>query len=106
MLDMTTGKIKPDDEEVFYDGFLYIICEIPKFRGTPNGDMELRESYVVEYCLNPEIDEPWTLARISEVYPTVHKVLWEDALRGYVYHYGNHTDSEQWERVGDTLGYA
>lgn len=102
MLDMVNGEIKPDNEVVFYDGFLIILYV--------NGD----KWDVAHKILNGEYDEPVTLADIAEKYPTVHKVIFDDATKGYVYNYGNHrletykdgSKSEMWELVGTTLGYA
>jgi len=103
MLNMwgSTG-IKPDEEEIFYDGFLYIISRSDK----------THENFTVDaICLCAEYDEPLSLADISEKYPNVCKVIFEDALRGAVYNYGNHATekngtAEKWEKVGETLGYA
>ena len=106
MLDLTTGEKKLDEDVVFFDGFLYIIVEYPFVR---HGS-DVRGSHLITYILDPEYDEPFTLASIAEMYPNVHKVIWEDALRGAVYNYGNHgtdkTKAEAWECIGKTLGYA
>lgn len=108
MLNMTNGEIKPDDEVVFYDGFIYIISREEVETADGMGDMK----YSIDVkCLCPEFDEPITLADIAEKYPNVEKVIYDDAMRGYVYNYGNHKDSlhpesEAWELVGDTMGYA
>ena len=72
MLNMwgSTG-IKPDEEEIFYDGFLYIISRD-----------ETHENFTVDAkCLCAEYDEPLSLADISEKYPNVCKVIFEYALR-------------------------
>lgn len=108
MLNMTNGEIKPDDEVVFYDGFIYIISR--KEVATADGWGKMEYSIDVK-CLCPEYDEPISLADIAERYPNVKKVIYDDAMRGYVYNYGNHKDSlhpesEAWELVGDTMGYA
>lgn len=111
MLNMwgSTG-IMPDYDEVFYDGFLYIIRRVKK--GYITDSEEVEPEYAVEVkCLNAEYDEPWTLEDIASEYPDVIKVIFEDALKGKVYNYGNHTaerngTAEKWEKVGETLGYA
>lgn len=108
MLDMVNGGKTPDNEVIFYDGFLYIIsCEKePEIFGGEYHDAE----YSVDVkCLDGVYEEPITLADITERYPNVSKVIYDDALKGYVYNYGNHRfekDSEMWELVGTTLGYA
>ena len=96
MLIIGEGK-KPDSEEVFYDGFLYIISR----KGQEYG--------IDVKCLSPEYDKPLTLEDIAEQYPNVNKVIYEGVLRGYVYNYGNHghePNAELWERTGTTRGYA
>ena len=99
MLDMTNGNKKPDDEVVFDDGFLYIIS------------LEEEGYSITVKCLCAEYDEPMTLADIAKEYPNVHKVIFDDCLRGCVYNHGNHCskydpNAEMWELVGHTLGYA
>ncbi len=82
----------PDTSVVFVDGFLYIISR--------------KETYSLDVlCLNVEYDEPITLADIAMKYPNVVRVVYEGALRGYVYTYGNH-DKGVWEQTGKTIGYA
>lgn len=113
MLDMMKCEIIPDDEMVFYDGFLYIISRIKDGYLT---DKEFVESeYKIDViALTPPYTEPLTLKDIAEKYPKVQKVIFDDAMRGYVYNYGNHRNetykdgskSEMWELVGTTLGYA
>lgn len=108
MLDLIDGEIKPDDKVVFYDGFLYIISE--KDGETADGMVKTKYSIDVK-CLCAEYDEPISLADIVERYPNVEKVIYDDAMRGYVYNHGNHKtihdpNAEAWELVGTTLGYA
>lgn len=46
---------------------------------------------------------------IAREYPNVQKVIFDDAINGYVYNYDNHgneQNAEKWELVGTTLGYA
>lgn len=102
MIDLTNGKIRNDSEVVFYDGFLYIISTpFISEDGYPH-----KYSVVVE-TLSAEYDDPLSLADIQKKYPYVCKVIYESALEGYVYNYGNHPkDKEKWELVGTTLGYA
>jgi hypothetical protein len=94
------NKVIPDNEVIFYDGFLYIIS-------ISGEDRENVECECI--CLCAEYDEPLTLSDIATKYPNVHKVIFDDALRGYVYNYKNHRiedNNEAWEQVGTTLGYA
>lgn len=94
------NKVIPDNEVIFYDGFLYIISISGEDRENVECD---------RICLCAEYDEPITLSDIAERYPNVHKVIFDDALRGYVYNYKNHRiedNNEAWEQVGTTLGYA
>lgn len=108
MLNMTNGEAKPDDEVVFYDGFLYIISREEVATADGWGKME----YSIDVkCLCPEYDEPITLADIAKNYPNVEKVIYDDAMRGCVYNHGNHKtihdpNAEAWELVGTTMGYA
>ena len=94
------NKVIPDNEVIFYDGFLYIISISGESR--ENAEYE-------RICLCAEYDEPLTLSDIAKRYPNVCKVIFDDALRGYVYNYKNHRieyNNEAWEQVGTTLGYA
>lgn len=105
MLNMYTGKKTPDDEVIFYDGFLYIIMD---HRVIEDGEEHSYEG-IREICLCPQYDPPLSLADIKETYPDVHIVIHDDALYGEVYKYGNHTiepGAEAWELYGETRGYA
>lgn len=110
MRDLTNGKVTNDNEVVFYDGFLYIISVTKE----PYVDDVFHEAeYAIDVkCMNAEYDKPVTLADIAKDYPNVRKVIFEDALRGYVYNYGNHSHDkdeknvEMWELVGTVVGYA
>lgn len=111
MRDLTNGQITPDNEVIFYDGFLYIISRIKDCYLT---DKEFVESeYKIDVIgLTPPYTEPLTLKDIAEKYPKVQKLIFDDAMRGYVYSYGNHAydknekNIEMWELVGTTVGYA
>ena len=97
MRTLNEHKVIPDNEVVFYDGFLYIIS-----RKEDKHECEC-------LCLCCEYDDPVSLADIAEKYPNVHKVIFEDAFRGSVYNYRNHMvdkNAEDWEQVGETIGYA
>lgn len=111
MRDLTNGQITPNNEVVFYDGFLYIIIQTKE--GYLSEKEFVEDEYAIEVkCMNAEYDKPITLADIAEKYPKVKKVIFEDALRGYVYNYGNHAfeknkeNLEMWELVGTIVGYA
>lgn len=104
MLDLTNVKETTDSEVIFYDGFLYIISRDREPFIDKDGFHDAEYSINVK-CLNAEYDEPWTLADIARKYPNVQKVIFDDALKGSVYNYGNHK-GEEWEKVGTTKGYA
>ena len=106
MLDMTNCTKRADDEVAFVDGFLYIILRNKELLPNEKGEIVMN---TICRCLCPEYDKPWTLADIAREYPDVSKVIFDDALKGYVYNYGNHgneQNAEKWELVGTTLGYA
>lgn len=92
MRDLRTGDIVPDKRITFDDGVLYIVS------------LTGGEGKVVRVTLDGAFDDPITLAEISEGYPRVRLVIYETALSGEVYRYGNH--GEAWERVGSTVGFA
>jgi hypothetical protein len=108
MLDLLNYKRQADDEVIFYDGILYIIC-CDKETHIDGCALQPAEYSVKAVCLAAEYDEPWTLADIARIYPKVCKVIYDDALKGAVYSYGNHgheKNAEKWEKVGETVGYA
>lgn len=111
MRDLTNGKVTNDNEVVFYDGFLYIIS-VTKEPYVENYELHDAEYAIDVKCMNAGYDEPVSLAQIAEKYPNVRKVIFDDAMRGYVYNYGNHSHDkeeknvEMWELVGTTIGYA
>ena len=80
-------------DEYFCDGVLLIVSH--------KGD----ETSATEIYLNAEYDEPYTLEDIARKFPDVSLVIFETALNGYVYRYGNHKKGK-WELVGMTQGYA
>lgn len=90
MLNLTSGGSLPDEKVIFNDGMLYII----------HGS-----DCCTRMILHAEFDRPISLSDIAKRYPTVKKVIFEDALKGYVYNYKNHRDAT-WECVGTTLGYV
>ena len=88
----------------FYDGYLYIIYEIEQTDETEMGTKMGCE----KICIIPEImdwDDPWTLAKIVEKFPTVKMVIYESWLHGNMYRYGNHEPGE-WEVIGEMDGFA
>lgn len=89
MLNLTQGEYIPDEEVIFDDGILYII----------HGETYCRQIVLSEY------DKPISLSEIAKRYPKVKKVIFDDAMQGYVFNYGNHKN-ETWECVGTTIGYA
>lgn len=102
MLDMMNHTRCDDDKVYFTDGILYIISE--KLDDTFNYYCECKK-----IILCPEYDHPISLRDIEMKYPDVRMVVFEDAFKGYVYHFGNHRNQkgvELWECVGKTRGYA
>ena len=100
MIDFIDHKEIPDDEIVFYDGFLYIISSFD------NGEETKCEIEFIILC--PEYDDPLSLVDIQNKYPNVSKVIFEDWLKGSIYNYGNHRKDKikLWEKVGTTVGFA
>ena len=92
-------KITDPSEVVFDDGGLHIICaeSIPF-----SSRMKIFGDVIV---LNPEYDNPITLAEISKKYPLVYLVIYNEPLKGKIYSYQNHEEGV-WEEVGETRGYA
>jgi len=88
---------KPDDEVVFYDGVLMIICKY-----SIEEDCECHQ-IIIDPQYKPET--VMSLKDIAKKYPTVSTVIHDGALSGEVYSYGNHKYGE-WELVGETVGYA
>lgn len=110
MRDLWESRNMPDDEVIFYDGFLYIISQDA---GVYIDGCEFQPAEYSVKCvmLNAEYDAPWSLADIAKRYPNVCKLIYADALRGAIYSYGNHAHDksgniEMWEKVGETVGYA
>lgn len=89
-------QVDPDNIR-FYDGFIYIIScpDMNKNRWTIDHKIK-----IAEY----DVSGGWSLSDIQKMYPYVKIVIFEDALEGNVYKYGNH--GEYWEEVGKTEGYA
>ena len=102
MLDGVRGGVKDDSEMIFCDGILYIIQ-----RWTDaDGDERFQ---VTNLFLDGQYDKPISLEQIAKKFPRVLKVIYDTALEGYVFNYGNHgnePDAEMWELVGTTIGYA
>lgn len=107
MIDLKTNKITPDEEVIFYDGFLYIISATEVYE---KGEMYSKIKYNLDViCLCPEYDDPISLKDIRESHPFVHKVLYEDYMFGKIFNYNNHkTDDEEkkWEEYGVTMGFV
>ena len=79
----------PDDEVIFGDGILWIICK----------------DGVAKMSIDSQYDDTITLEDIALRYPKVEIVIHEEALSGEVYRYNNYGDKEWWE-IGKTRGYA
>lgn len=102
MLDGVRGGKKDDGEMIFCDGILYIIQRWTDANG-------YERFQVTNLILDGQYDKPISLEQIAKKFPKVFKVIFEDALMGYVFNYGNHKDekgAEAWELVGTTIGYA
>ena len=89
------GKDIPNDEVLFDDGILYIICH----------DLDNGELSIGKQTLDPQYDEPISLAEIALRYPEVELVIHEDFLSGELYRYNNYGKNE-WVQTGQTRGFA
>lgn len=96
---MNITTIDPS-KEIFYDGILTIISD--------NEYDKKRTGRVGYIILSGQYDAPVTLEQIELNYPDVSMVIYEEALEGYVYKFGNHrVDGKKvWEKTGETKGYA
>lgn len=94
MKSMITNKEIPDEEVVFMDGILYIICRND-------------ESYSIGVTfIDPQYEETYlTLKDIADRYPDVRKVIHDSYLEGEIYSYGNYKKGE-WVQYGITRGFA
>ena len=107
MLDLVHGNVKPDEEIVFRDGTLTIVSMMMLDIKTAKN-----EAYATVKYMCGDQDEPISLTDIEQEYPYVRTVIFEEALKGYVFKYGNHSqgehgkNAEKWELVGTTVGYA
>ena len=87
------GEERPDDECLFVDGVLYILC-----RG------EKGYSVGVEH-VHCECGEPVSLADIAQRYPDVFLLIHDSWLDGEVFRYNNYGENE-WVQTGQTRGFA
>lgn len=91
-------EIIDDCNVTFTDGVLYIIeCKSLDFATTKI------------MHLHGDLGDCVSLAEIERKFPDVELVIYESALKGCVYRYGNHRyepDAQMWEEVGTTRGYA
>ena len=95
MKSMYCSEEIPDDEVLFDDGILYIICH----------DLDNGELSIGKQTLDPQHDEPISLTEIALRYPEVELVIHEDFLSGEMYRYNNYGDNEWWQ-TGQTRGFA
>lgn len=87
--------VNDPSEVVMQDGFVYIL-------------MRETEDFVCSaacLCICPEYDEPVSLADVEHKYPDVFMVIFENALHGEVYRFGNYKDF-RWYKCGITCGYV
>lgn len=107
MIDIKTREIVPDENVIFYGGFLYIISRIEIFE---KGQYYTKTNYKLDVkCLCEEYDDPISLKDIREKYPFVCKVLYDSWTAGAIYNYCNHNfdnDEMKWEKYGTTLGFV
>lgn len=92
------------ENATFCDGFLYVIYATEQTDETQTGCKMGCE----KICIIPELvdwEDPLTLAKIAEKYPTVSLVIYESWLHGDIYKFENHNPGE-WEHVGETEGFA
>ena len=101
---LDSDRTVSDNEYVFRDGNLYIIC----ISDTEKDEKGSRTGQTHMICLDPQYDEPISLVEIEKDYPDVKKVIHELGLSGKVFTYGNHVHSggEPWEMTGTTVGFA
>lgn len=93
MKSMYGGEERPDDECLFVDGILYIISKSDK--GYDIGKISI----------DPEYDEPISLADIAQRYPNIEILIHETWLDGEVFRYNNYGENE-WVQTGQTRGFA
>ena len=95
MISMKNGRVVPDEDVLFYDDIIYIICE---------NDTDLG---CVKLVICPPFDKPVSLLEIQNRYPSVKKVIAESYLKGQIFNYNNHPkEDEKWELVGETIGFV
>ena len=95
MKSMYCSEEIPDDEVLFDDGILYIIIH----------DLDNGALNIGYQTLDPQYDEPISLAEIALRYPEVELVIHEDFLSGEMYRYNNYGKNEWWQ-TGQTRGFA
>ena len=106
MINIKTRGIVPDEQVIFYDGFLYIISRISIFE---KNELFSKEKYKIDVKCLTEFDAPISLKEIREKYPFVCKVLYDSWMDGAIYNYRNHNfddDEMKWEQYGTTLGFV
>ena len=79
----------PDDEYLFTDGIITVVCADGVGKITLSGDM----------------DEPVSLADIAQRYQYIDYVIHEDLFEGEVFSYDRYGKSDWW-LVGKTRGFA
>jgi hypothetical protein len=95
MKSMKNGRVVPDEDVLFYDEIIYIICD------------EVEGFSCHQLVLCPQYDGPTSLLDIAEKYPNVRKVIAESYLKGQIFNYNNHPkEDEKWELVGETIGFV
>ena len=96
-------KVVNGDEIGLYDGIITIICGDATEGKTPR----IKKLYPT--ALGSPYDKPVTLNECLKIIEFdgegVVTVIFEEALRGEIYEYGNYSP-ECWVRHGTTVGYA
>ena len=95
MKSMYGGEERPDDEDLFDNGILYIICH----------DLDNGALSIGKQTLDPQYDKPISLEEIALRYPEVELVIHEDFLSGEMYRYNNYGENE-WVQTGQIRGFA
>lgn len=96
-------KIDKPECEVFYDGILTIVTK--GYMEDLSSTLNIKRGSVYTIYLIPESHREISLRDIVERYPNVNMVIYDEPLVGKVYRYGNR-NSDEWEIVGNTVGYA
>ena len=96
-------KVNKPECEVFNDGILTIVTK--GYMEDLSSALNIKRGSVYTIYLDPESHREISLRDIVERYPNVKIVIYDEPLVGKVYRYGNR-NTDEWEVVGNTVGYA